>query len=76
MELDLTVNGASATGTLRADGKEIPIEGGTVSGSQVIFKIKMGMKMTLTMEFDGDAASGTIKPGFLPATQLRGRRIA
>lgn len=76
MELDLAVEGASASGTLSADGKVIPIEGGTVSGSKVIFRIKMGMKMTLALEFDGDTASGTMKPGFLPATRLNGTRVA
>ncbi|MEA5118855.1 MAG: hypothetical protein VB036_14750 [Propionicimonas sp.] len=76
MELNLTVTGASASGTLSADGKVIPIEGGTVSGSQVIFTIKLGMKMTLTLEFDGDTATGTMKPGFLPATPLNGTRVA
>lgn len=76
MSLDLVVDGATASGTLRADGREIPIEQGVVSGDHVIFKIKMGIKMTLTLEFHGDKVSGTMKPGFLPATELSGARIS
>lgn len=75
MRLELSVDGASATGTLSADDREIPVEGGKVSGQQVIFTIKMGMKMKLTLEFDGDTVEGTIKPGILPATTLTGTRV-
>lgn len=76
MELDILVDGANASGTLRADDRKIPIEQGVVSGNQVIFKIKMGIKMTLTLEFDSSTVSGTIKPSFLPATELSGQRIS
>lgn len=76
MELDISVDSANASGTLRADGREIPIEQGIVSGNQVIFKIKMGVKMTLTLEFNGSTVIGTMKPGFLPATELSGERIS
>lgn len=76
MELDISVDDANASGTLRADGREIPIEQGIVSGNQVIFKIKMGVKMTLTLAFNGSTVSGTMKPGFLPATELSGERIS
>lgn len=76
MDLDITIDGATASGTIYADNREMPIEQGVVSGNQVIFKIKMGIKMTLTLEFNGSTVSGTMKPGFLPATELNGERVS
>lgn len=77
-EFDVTVttDGNTASGTISApDGRTAELAGGKVAGNTVVFKANLGMKITFTLEIDGDTATGSMKAGIMPATKLTGTRI-
>lgn len=74
-DLHLTTDGAVARGALTSqDGRTVELDNGIVDGSTVVFKANMGMKVTFTLAFDGDAVAGKMKAGIMPATALTGAR--
>lgn len=76
-DVSIETDGNDAHGTISApDGRAADYSGGKVSGSTVTFKASLGMKITFTLDIDGDSVSGKMKPGLLPATELTGHRIA
>jgi hypothetical protein len=76
--LELIASGATLTGTQSAEGDSAEIFDGTVSGSDVAWKVSISNPMPLTLEFagkvDGDTIAGemTINPmGSFPFTGVR-----
>ncbi|AEK36147.1 hypothetical protein ACTXK0_13135 [Corynebacterium variabile] len=76
-DLTLTTEGNAAQGTISApDGRGADFSGGRVDGTTVTFKANLGMKVTFTLEFDGDSLTGKMKPGLLPGTGVTGQRVS
>jgi hypothetical protein len=76
--LALQASGGALTGKMSGEGGSMDIYDGTVSGSQVSFKVDITQPMPLTLEFsaaiDGDTLAGSVKLGMFGNAPLTGAR--
>lgn len=77
-ELDLKADGSTLTGTQSADGASGPIQGGTVDGNKISWKVDITNPMPLTLTFtgtvDGDKISGDADTGTFGSFPFNGSR--
>jgi hypothetical protein len=77
-QLALAADGGKLTGTQSADGNSGEIMEGSVSGSDVSWKIDIVDPMPMTLEFsgtvEGDTMSGDVRAGAFGSFPFTGRR--
>lgn len=79
VEMTLTEEGDELTGTMAADGQELPVQDGKLSGGRATWKADLTQPMPITLEFDcavdGDAMEGTVKLGMFGSSSVAGTRV-
>ena len=77
--LDVKTDGTHATGTMLGDHGNSAEIIGSVEGSNLHYEVDVTepipMKVAFTLRFEGEAVTGTIKPGDLPAADVSGVRL-
>ncbi|MET4924309.1 hypothetical protein P3L51_18460 [Streptomyces sp. PSRA5] len=76
--IELRGQGGVLTGTARAAGEEVPMDGIVLDGDRLTWKQAVRKPLRLNLAFDvtvdGDTLKGTSKAGRLPASKVTGER--
>jgi hypothetical protein len=76
--LEVKTEGGALTGQQSAEGDATSIYDGTVSGTNVAWKVDISQPMALTLEFsgavDGDKMTGSVKLGMFGTSAFRAAR--
>ncbi|WP_298283527.1 Rieske 2Fe-2S domain-containing protein [Novosphingobium sp.] len=74
----LSSTGGTLTGFMSGDDGDVAITDGKINGNALRWKAKVKRPMPLTLAYDvtidGDALSGTFKPGMFPSGPVTGQR--
>ena len=78
LEMVLSEEGGTLTGTMQADGNTIDVQDGKVADGRATWKADLTQPMPITLEFDcgvdGDAMDGTVKLGMFGSSSVTGTR--
>jgi len=76
--MKMAEDGDNLSGTMEADGNEVPMKDGKIADGRGSWKADLTQPMPITLEFDcgidGDALDGTVKLGMFGSSSLSGTR--
>ena len=76
--MKMVEDGSSLSGTMEADGNDVPMNEGKIAEGRGTWKADLTQPMPITLEFDcgidGDALEGTVKLGMFGSSSISGTR--